>query len=234
LIVITLDYFKEKSQVDSADIIGRIKQKIRLENIVYLLYYGNKEGNDIDLLAVVKNDTNLNSYHPGSIDLYEMPYRYFLKALRFFDPTVTEPLLTGDLLIGYSQRLEQRKQEITHFCPSPGAIRFLKRRSQQELENATTFLDKFNQTRHKKYLFFALVDLSFACSYFQFARCYFRNPHQSVITLRQLIRRVDPRLLQEILDCLSLFKANQFSERQRIISLYFFHKKTIELIKGGL
>ena len=75
-----------------------------------LLYGSRKPYSDIDLFIISKEITNFNS---DWLDIYALQPEQFEYALSMFDISVTDPLLTGEFILGDNNYLNQKKQQLT-------------------------------------------------------------------------------------------------------------------------
>ncbi len=215
--------------MNKEEIVERASQVINLEKVVFLVYYGNLQGQDIDLLAVIESGVEINHYRPSSLDILEINEPSFWERLRLFDPVFTEPILTGSLLFGNEEVFSKARNMIKQSSPSKAAVRFLEQRSLQELGHAEFYLEKYEIEKNNLFLFYALIDLSFALSYLEFSKYYNRIFSKSVITLRELLQKIKPELLQKVLSYLKLVKKSKRISRKSVVS---FCLQTKKLIRG--
>lgn len=74
-----------------------------------LLYGSRKPYSDIDILIVSKEITNFNN---DWLDIYALQPEQFEYALSMFDISITDPLLTGEFILGDNNYFNQKKQQL--------------------------------------------------------------------------------------------------------------------------
>lgn len=169
-----------------------VKEKIDLEKLKFLILYGSRKSyGDIDLVAVYENSTDEKPYsiYTGDLDIIQIKERDLIERLNLFDIELTEPILTGNLIIGDKNKFNKLKRNLENKKPSQEAITYLTRKSLEAYNNATNFfnfgiyeakqsilknekdLDKLSQQRLEDIdltsiqFEYTLISLSYALSY---------------------------------------------------------------------
>jgi hypothetical protein len=70
------------------------------EQIVFVIWYGNKKGRDVDLFVVLKNNVNCGSIFVGVLDIGYIGSVWIPMMIKNHDPIITDPLLTGEVIYG--------------------------------------------------------------------------------------------------------------------------------------
>lgn len=164
--------------------IAKEKLKERFKNLVFLVHFGStNEERDIDLCAVLEDGTSLDRYvHSRTIDLTQFNYSKFLERMRLFDLPITQPLMTGRLVLGDKNQFERLKQELMQQKPTDEAIRFLQHKSQWCFNYAINELG--NNSQYSFGLEVVLSNLAYALSFCEVAKAY--QSGKTVLTLSEL------------------------------------------------
>jgi len=86
VILLLHKYLKESHQISEYDV----------ETIIY---YGNKEGKDIDLLVILNTDLiEFDNFEKNNLDINIIGVTTFKKMFKHKDHLVTEPILTGEII----------------------------------------------------------------------------------------------------------------------------------------
>jgi len=210
-------------------IVKRVIQERRLRDIVFLLWYGDRKGKDVDLLVVLKDGVQLGLYEMTRWDILEVDSEDFEKRLRLFDPVITEPVITGSLLLGDLEKFTCFKKNLLSTYPSISIISFLLRRACEELENAAVFLERYQQKAESQLLLFALLDLSFACSYFGFAEYYKGNLWSGPISFSELLTQSNNPTLRKVVLTFKQTKSGRKINETKVSSLI---QEVRKIIKG--
>ena len=216
---------KEKEKI-----IQKVSGRINLENIKFLIWYGNRIGNDIDLMAVLKKETRVRLYEPSKLDILTIGKDEFQKRLELFDPVITEPLITGFLVKGNETEFgELRSDTILSLSKSLSAeaVQFLKQKARARLKNARNRLRTYEQREDKDNLLSSLVHLSFACSYHDFAEYYGNGPKFQPITFEHLLVLDGKPVLKEVMGFLREVKSGRKCNKNQVVNLF---KKTQNLL----
>lgn len=210
-------------------IVKRVIQKRKPQDIVFLLWYGDRKGKDVDLLAVLKDEVQPNCYEMTKWDILEVNNEDLERRLELFDPVITEPVMNGVLLLGSQEKFDSLKEKLLSARPSGKVIEFLLKRAREELENATVFLERYQQKTENRLLLFGLLDLSFACSYFEFARYYQNSPNVGPISFSELLMRRSRSTLEKVVYVFKQAKLGYKISEARIKSLF---REAREMIRG--
>lgn len=180
-----------------------------MKQIYFLIRYGSKK-NDIDFLVVLNSNTVPLEYRPGTpVDIFPISLKDFYKLAYLFDPLVTEPILTGELLLGNEEELENLKKELFEISPSQEIIDHLKRQSRLWYTYCTCFLKDYKNTSpvcDSNLLLYSLINLTFAISYDYFAQYYSKIQKKGPITLRKLKNKYPSSSLSTTLSYLKEIK----------------------------
>jgi len=140
------------------------------EKIILAVVFGSrKEYSDVDLCIVVneKKDFDCLSFR-GIIDLAVYDLEEFLAKARLFDVGVTEPILTGDFILGDKNLYERIRQDLSNDVPSREAVEYLRRTSKLLFENASAAKRSGMEEIY-------LETLAYSISYRLFANAYERG-----------------------------------------------------------
>lgn len=204
-------------------IVKRVIRGRKVQDIVFLLWYGNRKGKDVDLLAILKDGVEPDYYEMAEWDIGEVSNEDFEKRLELFDPMVTEPLMNGVLLLGSQEKFAYLKRKLLSSRPFDKAIEFLFKRAGEELENATVFFERHQQ------ILFALLDLSFACSYFEFARYYQNTSEIGPISFSELLMRRSGSTFEKVVYVFKQAKSGHKISEAKVNSLI---QEVRKMIKG--
>ena len=69
-------------------------------SISFIIRYGSDRNNDIDLFIGLKYDCSYNSMQAKKLDLTFAGGQVVQNMAKHFDPLITEPLMTGELIFG--------------------------------------------------------------------------------------------------------------------------------------
>jgi len=121
-----------------------INKKIDLEKLKFLISYGSRKSyGDIDLVAVYEDNMNEKSYSifTGDLDITQIKEEEFNRRLNLFDIELTEPILTGELVMGDQDKFSKLRRNLENKKPSQETIDYLTRKS---LESYNTAVHYFN------------------------------------------------------------------------------------------
>lgn len=151
------------------ELIAAVAEILRLEDGA-LIWFGNREGEDLDLVALTDRGGGLDWCH-GAIDLLVLRREQFLRLVQLSDPIATEPIRTGELVAG-EERVWQAVRELFRSikAPHPDAPQHLLRRGLAQYHSALQWLERHSDTGDPCHAGFGLLNLSFFCSYFLSAR----------------------------------------------------------------
>ncbi len=210
--------------MNKREIIQRVNGKINPKDIKFLIRYGDWLGDDIDLLAVLERETKARLYEPSRLDILMIGKGEFERRRKLFDPIITDPIITGLLLSDDKTKKvefsELRSNTILFLPVSAEAIQFLQQKAQQRLKNAFNRLEIYDQKGNKRNLSSALIHLSFACSYHEFANYYQSNPEFLPITFAHLLVEKGEPLLKEVMEFLRVVKSDREFSKNQAINLF--------------
>lgn len=216
---------------EKKEIIQKVKEQINPEYIKYLVWYGNLVGNDINVMAVIdKRRTRVCPYESpkSKLDILTIGKDEFRRRLRMLDPIITEPLITGFLLLGDETEFGLLRSDT--FSRVKGmaktAAPFLLEKARARLKNASQLLQASGQ-RNEDNLLPCLVNLSWACSYFEFAEYYGNSPGFVPITFAHLLVQDGESALGEVMGALKAVKSGREFNKDQAVDLF---KKTQKML----
>jgi len=213
------------------EIIRKVNRKVNSKDIKFLIRYGDWLGDDIDLLAVLERETKPRLYEPSKLDILTIGKGEFERRRKLFDPVITDPIITGSLLSGDKTEFSELRSDTILSLPlSEEAIQFLKKKAHERLKDATTLLKIYREKGGRDNLLSFLDELSFACSYFEFAR-YYQNKHEfwPITFAHLLVEDVYPAL-KEVMDFLRAVKLGRRFNKDRLTYLFQESQKLLGVI----
>ncbi len=151
------------------DLIAAVAQILPLEDGA-LIWFGNRDGQDVDLLAVGTKVTEQGWCH-GAIDLLVLDREACSRLVTLSDPVVTEPLRTGEVVAGQERVWSTlRDLFLTTKTPHPDAPPHLLRRALTEYRSALLWIDRYFSSSDPGHAAYGLLNLSFYCTYLLSAR----------------------------------------------------------------
>lgn len=217
---------KEKERI-----IQWVSERINLEHIKFLIWYGNLIGNDIDLMAVLERETRVRLYEPSKLDILTIGKGEFERRLKLLDPVTTEPVITGFLVMGDEAEFsELRSDAVLSLSLSAEAIKFLKRRARERLRNAQVRLQVYEQKGDRDSLISYLTHLSFACSYHDFAGYYGDDPKFLPITFKHLLVLDGKPVLKEVMGILEEVKSGKECGENQLVGLFEKTQKWLRVV----
>ena len=93
------------------------------DNVVLIIYYGNKKGKDIDVFVVISGNTKYNCKHSDRLDITYVGNYWINEMINHLDPRLTDPISTGDVIYGDSKQIYQRLRKTK---PSEKTTKYLK------------------------------------------------------------------------------------------------------------
>ena len=165
----------------------------------------------------------------GKIDLLCIDKNRFRTLLLKFDPIAVEPTFTGEVMYGNAADLENFKRRVKAISPGQEIISHLIQTSVRQYLDAVAFLNDYKEQKRFPLLLWALINLSFSCSYYFFAQVYFRNPKKGPLTLKELLKNPQVNFLREVQEQVKSAKRNPDSLSQGIVAqlLYQWESKLI-------
>lgn len=98
------------------------------KNVRLVIYYGNKQGKDIDVFVVVAGESEYNCIHQGHFDVTYIGEKWLKSMINHLDPLLTEPVLTGDVLYGSVGYI---KDNLSNVDPSKKVVNYLTNKTLQ-------------------------------------------------------------------------------------------------------
>lgn len=211
--------------------IQRVSEQINLDNIKFLVWYGNRVESDVSLLAVSEKESGVHLCELLNFNILTIGKDELMRRLGLFDPLVTEPVINGYLIWGDDERWGLlRSDAVLSFSFSDKVIRFLREEACEKLRDAATSLQIYKQKKDKSSLLSFLIALSFACSYFEFAKYYSSNPKFLPITLKHLLVEDGTLVLKEVLEFLRAVKSAKEFNKNQAVDLFRKTQKLLEVI----
>ena len=203
------------------EIVQEVKKQINPENIEFLLWYGTRPGRDIDLLIVLKEaiKTRLCESSKFNLDILMIDNSEFIRRLNLLDPAITDPLITGFVLLGNREEIGLLRSDtilsLSDLKKVPKeTIQFLKKKACERLQNANTFLQKKSNGTLRPFL----IELSWACGYYAFADYYNRIPRW--ITFDHLLVIDKHIVFKQVMSALEVVKSGKDFNRSQGIDLF--------------
>ena len=117
-------------QFDKKSVIKVVNEHLDTNELSFLILYGSKRKyGDIDLLAINKEGRARERVYTEDLDIIQVTEDDFIERIGLFDIELTEPLLTGEIIIGNENRLEKLKKQLFKQKFSEKASNHLKRKS---------------------------------------------------------------------------------------------------------
>lgn len=181
-------------------ILERLYKLFDKRNILSAIHYGNLEGNDIDILVIVKSDIYYDRIENEDLDLTVVGIKYLEYLLSVFDPIVVEPFLTGKTVCG--ENFLQAKEYLLNISSN-----------KQTVEHHMNFANEIYKTVdvyiNCNKLKYAIANIVFCLSYIRFAQYY--STSKKVITFKKLIKLNQDSLL---IDTYQHMKSNKYDLNQ--------------------
>ncbi len=134
-----------------------------------LIEFGNRAGNDLDLLAVVPSSTQL-SWTLGDVDLLVLTRPDCEQLIELLDPLVTEPIRMGRAVGGSPQVFEDLHEKLARPTATAEATSHLLHRALDNTHAARTWLQQYSAEPSARSADFFLRSLSFAVSSYRTAQ----------------------------------------------------------------
>lgn len=200
-------------------------------NPLHQLYlYGSQlKGSDIDLFAITKKKPLQQYIIIGKVDIYFQSMDDFYDKINKLDTLVTEPLLTGKLLFGDENEHSYLIKKLINTKICSEHLTYLMSCSFNEYLNSLSFRKQFEFDNSTNSLLWGLVNLSYAYSYFHFAKYYSSVSTQSAVTLSKIINDSFSKEIDSLIKALKEFKHKNDS-----ISAETFDKYSAQFIQKFL
>ena len=94
-------------KVTKEKIVEEVKKRVNLEDIKFLIWFGTQLGEDIDLLIVLKRKIKVRLCESSKpeLDILMIDNSEFIRRLKLLDPAITDPLITGFVLLGNEKEI---------------------------------------------------------------------------------------------------------------------------------
>ncbi|MFC1606840.1 hypothetical protein ACFL47_02625 [Candidatus Latescibacterota bacterium] len=166
---------------------------------IFVVKYGS-DRNDIDLLAVYKDTPLRNEIITGRIDLLNYDINCMNYLIRNFDPVITEPLLTGQLIMGNEDDYKYYLHKCDNQLIKTEMISYLYHRAISAYDSAYEFLNSFNDTQQisPSAQFGFWNNLLWAISYREYARYYSKSIQlrTSAVQLQHIVSQLPSDILK--------------------------------------
>lgn len=218
--------------MNKKEIVQEVKEQINPGYIKYLVWYGNLVGNDINVMAVIDKRARVRLYESpkSKLDILTIGKDEFRRRLRMLDPIITEPLITGFRLLGDETEFSLLRSKIFLSLPfSNKAFPFLKEKARERLKNAKELLQNSGQEDGDN-LLPCLVNLSWACSYFEFAEYYGDSPRFVPITFAHLLAQDGESILGEVMGALKAVKSGREFNKDQVVDLFKRTQKMLGVV----
>lgn len=146
-----------------------IAQLLPLRPQGFLVEYGNPEGADIDLFAIVDRSVSM-AWVLGVIDMHVLPTAECRRLITLLDPAVTEPLENGRFVDGDRAVHDEMIRLLREAQPTSEAGTHLLRRSVSELNGAAAWFAEFSSSPNVRAAQGIFMALSYCVSYAEGAR----------------------------------------------------------------
>lgn len=151
-----------------------------------VLYGSQKKNRDIDILLIQKDRTPTPHLLAGQIDFFIVSESNFKTLLKLLDPVVVEPVLTGEILFGDTDKWDRLKKRVSNTKPKHACSEHAGLKSLEETLSTNRIWRQYQSERDPILLEWAFQNLSFAISYLSFAQ-YYSQPNSFPCTLSNLI-----------------------------------------------
>ena len=194
-----------------SDQLVSLLQPCQLANELRLLvqYGSGLPGRDIDLLAVYDTEGTRTECILGRLDVLVLSERRLEALVTRLDPLVTEPVLTGRVLVDEHDQFDSFAQHLREASPTPEVYRHLLTQAHHSYSNSLGYLASEETSLHSH---LSVLNLTFAISYLGFAHHY-RYHGGPATTLGTLVPSFAP-------DLSSLWKAAHSLKSQASASFH--------------
>jgi hypothetical protein len=180
---------------DKKTIISIAKEKLRerFNDLEFLIVEGSKKPySDIDLCAILKNGVKTDDYkHSRNIDFVQYNLSDFEKHLNSFEVFATEPVFTGELVMGDESKFKNLKNITQNNVPSNETCNNLSKKGSKILENSKLYFEYGSFAE-------SIINLAYALSYKTFAEEYSKGG--KVLTYEEVLKSKKNPLLNEVYD----------------------------------
>jgi len=137
-----------------------------------ILYGSAKPDRDLDLMLLDAEFTPVSSLTIGHLDVFVLSHARFKALLGVLDLVVTEPILTGKVILGQEAEWERIGRETRCTPAGSSAVLHSAARSCEEFIKSLALWQEYSDTNDPSLLRWSLHSLSFSASYLSFARHY--------------------------------------------------------------
>ena len=134
----------------------------RKEKVKLIIYYGNKQGEDIDIFLITSGESEYNCIHQGRFDITYIGEKYLEEMIKHLDPLLTEPILSGNVIYGNMSNIKNALNEV---CVSENIINYL-------LNKSLLYFQWANAHFQNGDLIYTCNCVRFSLSFYYFARHY--------------------------------------------------------------
>lgn len=200
--------------------IAKEKLKERFDDLEFLILGGSKRPySDMDLCAILKDGTKIDAYrHSRVIDFVQYNLSSLENHLDNFEVFATEPVFTGELIIGDEAKFESLKKGVKDECPKKEICQNLSKKSAKLLENSKLYFESGDFAN-------SIVSLTYALSYQTFAEEY--SLGSKVLTYKEILESKKNPLLNEIHDYQKAVEHGKVQFDKNVLANY------INQISGG-
>ncbi len=154
-----------------------------------IIRYGRLNGNDVDLLVVLNDNSRYNNFQIGIFDINTIGNDWLPMMCKYLDPIVVDPILKGNIIYGTS--LQYYKKVILEQRVDDDTISYL-------LECADIFLNFASEHLAQNSKYDSIVAIYFAVSYIYYS-LYYKN-NQMVATFTKVVSEFRSVFLSQIRD----------------------------------
>lgn len=205
-------------------VVREVAKILRSRVIKLIVRYGAERGYDIDILAVTGNGKPAFRGHQY-LDIRELSLEDFKYRIKHFDPIVTEPILTGQMITGDKKLFDWARFMLKTRKLNKRIIESIRSKAALEYFSTKGCLERAIHRRGKercRYLLKAMRHFSTMASYLWFADYYGSAKKPRVITFNELRKKDNERKVSRWIQ-----QAEAVAKRLRNgekVSLGEFHK----------
>lgn len=181
------------------------------DDVKIIIYYGNKGGRDIDVFVILTGEIEYSCIYKDFFDITYVGERNVNKMIKNFDPLLTEPLLTGDVLYG---ELSHIKNNLMISNYSKKTFEYLKGRSKMYFNWAEKHFENGD-------LIYSCDCLRFSLSFFYFAIHYKKGG--KIITFSDLLKKDN--------NCKNIKKIEKIVKNKKKVTNKLVKKMLIKVFK---
>jgi hypothetical protein len=157
--------------------------------VKYVIWYGSRSKQaDIDLMILTVSETHWRHCSLGRLDLTCISVTQFKDLAYKLDIIATEPLFTGEVVVGEERELKELRVSISKNPPSKDTISYLFQRASEEYLSSVSLLKQYKGTSFRNYLVWAAINLGYAFSYKILSQMYDTHFWKGPFTLSKLLK----------------------------------------------